>query len=275
MPGGLKLGLVLLTLGCLAGGGPKSPAPTAFDAEMARDRAERERRSLESRIRLSVYFACGGDREARCEQFAPQDLRGIPPTVPLRSLECRETGTSPRRVRSCAFALGDEGRRAVRCRVTLRELPGHHSLYWSDDLPAPAVSPPSSGPPAIQVPGGPSSLVCTDPLLALTRAPEAAGPAPATPPRARTGLAALITPEDYPRPALAKGEEGTVAMSLRVGPNGRITRCTVTGSSGSQALDQAACRLLRLRARFMPARDSDGGAVTAEVSHVHEWKTRR
>ena len=41
-----------------------------------------------------------------------------------------------------------------------------------------------------------------------------------------------------------------------------MTDCSVTSSSGSSALDQATCRILRSRARFTPARDSSGNPTT-------------
>lgn len=277
MPGGLKLSSVLLILACSASAEVRPPAPAPVDPEVVRYLAERERRSIENVIRLSVYFGCGGDRELRCEQFAPQDLRGIPPAIPLRALQCRESGRYPRRVRDCAFALGDESRRTIQCRVTLRELPGYHSLYWSYEAAPPPERPPASGP-AIsipRVPGGPSTLACTGPLLALTRAPERIDPAPGTPARPRSPLEALITMDDYPSSAASKGQSGTIAMKLQVGPNGRVHRCTVTRSSGIEALDETACRLIRMRARFLPARNGGGQAVTSEITYSHEWRAQR
>lgn len=48
---------------------------------------------------------------------------------------------------------------------------------------------------------------------------------------------------------------------VTAGPNGRAVRCEVTRSSGSDALDVAACRLIRKDARFTIARDVFGRPV--------------
>jgi TonB family protein len=228
---------------------------------------------MEDVVRLSLYQACGGDRELRCQQFGPLILRGIPPTIPLRALRCRETGSYPRRARDCSFTAGDEKDRATICRVTLRERSG---IYWSDELPPPEP-PKASGTTASipMVPIGRSSLACAGPLLALTREPEKIDPAPATPPRGVRELASLITEDDYPIPAVSKGREGTTTMRLRVGSHGRIDRCTVTLSSGSEGLDERACQLLRARAFFLPARNAEGHPVAAEISYSHHWKAPR
>jgi protein TonB len=276
MAGRLKFGAVLLTLGCFASAEVRPPPPALSEAELLRVRAEREREEMEDVIRLSVYHECGGDRELRCQQLAPRILRAIPPAVPLRAVECEESGRYPRRVRRCAFALGSETGPSAACRVTLRELPGHHSLYWSDELPPPPSPPEAS--PGIAIPAmgfGRSSLSCDGPLLALTREPERVDPAPATPPRPTADLATLITEDDRPIPALSQGKSGTVAMRLRIGSHGRIDRCSVIRSSGSEALDEAACSLLRARAFFLPAQDGEGRAVAAEISHSHEWAPPR
>ncbi|HYD36402.1 MAG TPA: energy transducer TonB, partial [Allosphingosinicella sp.] len=52
---------------------------------------------------------------------------------------------------------------------------------------------------------------------------------------------------------------------------GRVTDCTVTASSGSAALDSATCRLMKQRARFTPARDSDGHPTSDSVSNAIRW----
>ena len=53
---------------------------------------------------------------------------------------------------------------------------------------------------------------------------------------------------------------------------GAIEGCTITHSSGSKALDATACRLLRSRARYTPARDSNGMPVGYAVEDAVEWR---
>src|SRR5688572_369646 len=84
---------------------------------------------------------------------------------------------------------------------------------------------------------------------AATTAPARAIPARATP---TTALAAYFSPADYPPSALGRREQGITRFYLAVGPNGRVTDCRVTAGSGSPALDDATCRILRSRARFRP-----------------------
>ena len=69
-------------------------------------------------------------------------------------------------------------------------------------------------------------------------------------PRARP----LFSADDYPPAALRNEEAGTVRFRVAIGPNGRVGECTITGSSGSAALDGATCRILRSRLRYAPAR---------------------
>jgi TonB family protein len=71
----------------------------------------------------------------------------------------------------------------------------------------------------------------------------------------------LFSDEDYPAAAQKKGEEGTVQVELTVGTDGRVTGCKILRSSNSANLDTATCKILTLRARFTPARDSKGRPV--------------
>jgi protein TonB len=86
------------------------------------------------------------------------------------------------------------------------------------------------------------------------------------PAKAKGSLAGLINPEDYPASAQRAEEQGTVRVRLDVGANGRVTSCTVSSSSGSSALDAATCRILRSRARFTPARDSNGNPAPDTIT---------
>ena len=86
-------------------------------------------------------------------------------------------------------------------------------------------------------------------------------------------LEALIDPvEDYPARAERNLEQGLVKLDLTVGPNGRVSNCRVTRSTGSDALDQTSCRLMRSRAHFVPFVDKRGRAVPAQYRHTIRWK---
>ncbi|HYG46815.1 MAG TPA: energy transducer TonB [Allosphingosinicella sp.] len=98
------------------------------------------------------------------------------------------------------------------------------------------------------------------------------GPGAATPARAKANLTSLFLDEDYPAAALAAREQGEVGFRLDVGPDGRVASCAVTRSSGSAALDDATCRLIRSRARFTPALDSGGAPVADKIAGRIVWK---
>ena len=77
---------------------------------------------------------------------------------------------------------------------------------------------------------------------------------------------------DYPPSALRKGEQGTVKFQLVIGTNGRVSACNILQSSGSAALDAATCSMLTARARFEPARDANGNAVTDSIDNEIGWR---
>jgi len=93
----------------------------------------------------------------------------------------------------------------------------------------------------------------------------------ASPARAKANLASLFSDQDYPATALAAREQGMVGFALDVGANGRVSGCTITQSSGSTALDDTTCRLIRSRARFTPATDAGGATVPDKVRGKIVW----
>lgn len=104
-------------------------------------------------------------------------------------------------------------------------------------------------------------------------------PLPPTPPtaikvqpaRAKANLATYVSNDDYPASAQRDGQQGTSYFKLGVDPNGRVSSCTITQSSGSSALDAATCRLMKQRARFNPAHDDLGRPVGDIVVNKIRW----
>lgn len=145
------------------------------------------------------------------------------------------------------------------------------------DVPPPVVAPPPivridtvAPPPVVSTP------VAPPPVITPT-APPAPPPAPPAPrvvtPKSVVGnLQGLFSADDYPPAAVENEETGTVTVRLDVGPNGRVSNCSVTGSSGSRTLDGATCRVLRSRARFQPATDSSGAATSGSVTQRITWR---
>lgn len=80
-----------------------------------------------------------------------------------------------------------------------------------------------------------------------------------------------ISESDLPRALKRAGAEGTVLTRYSIGPDGRVSDCEVTRSSGYPDLDSHTCRLVRYRFRYRPARDAAGRPVTDVLFGEHHW----
>lgn len=78
--------------------------------------------------------------------------------------------------------------------------------------------------------------------------------------------------DDYPAGAMRGDEQGTTRYRVEIGTDGRVARCSITGSSGSASLDTTTCRIVARRARFTPARDSAGNAVPDARDGEVTWR---
>jgi protein TonB len=81
-----------------------------------------------------------------------------------------------------------------------------------------------------------------------------------------------ISETDYPRRAFEAGVGGTVYLRFVVAPDGRVSDCAVTRSSGSAELDATTCRLIKRRFHYRPARDAQGKAIADVVRGEHVWE---
>ncbi|MDB5719951.1 MAG: energy transducer TonB [Alphaproteobacteria bacterium] len=149
------------------------------------------------------------------------------------------------------------------------------------DTPPPIVAPPPivrtnvTPPPISTAPVAPPFV----PTFTAPPAPPAAPSPPPPPPppvrvepaHAKATLSSYISDADYPPSAIRAEEQGTTGFRLEVGPDGRVTNCTVTSSSGSSALDTATCRIMKSRARFTPARDNTGKNTADSASSRIRW----
>lgn len=148
-----------------------------------------------------------------------------------------------------------------------------------EDTPPPpqvAAPPPlvrtNLAPPPIQ------TIQTLNPAPVITPVARPAPPAPvAAPPRvsqaakAKGNLPALFSTDDYPPSAIRSEEQGTTAVRLSIGADGRVSDCSVTSSSGSSSLDNATCSILRRRARFTPAKDQNGQPTSDSTSTRIKW----
>ena len=142
-------------------------------------------------------------------------------------------------------------------------------------------------PPIVNVPTPPVTMNTTPvipPSQPTTPPTPPAPPAPPQPPAAppaptvskaagaRGNPADWITQDDYPPSALRAEEEGTTAITWTINTAGRVENCRVTSSSGSSALDRAACSALTRRARYTPAQDQNGNPIATTQSRRVVWK---
>ena len=149
-----------------------------------------------------------------------------------------------------------------------------------ENVPQVSPPPPVAPPPPINIAPAPPPLRTTPnipppappvvriPPPAPVQAPVAPPPAPPAPSKARgaspdgLGRWAARIQGDYPSSALRREESGTVTMRITIGANGRVEACSVTGSSGSSALDDAACRGMQRYARYNPALNAAGDPIS-------------
>lgn len=80
-----------------------------------------------------------------------------------------------------------------------------------------------------------------------------------------------VSAADYPPAALAKRAEGKTQFTVGIGPDGRVSRCTILQSSGSPELDAATCTYVTQRARFTPALGEDGKPVEGTYTNSIFW----
>ena len=170
-------------------------------------------------------------------------------------------------------------------RVTTVEVKEEEPPPPPDEPPPPEEVPEQTSPPPPVAPPPPFDIAPNPPEVksvpippppqpVSTQASNVAPPGPPTPPAppapsqargARTknerSWAARIQ-DNYPARALREETEGTVGVRVTVTTDGRTTGCSVTASSGSPILDQAACAGMERYARFDPALNAAGDPVT-------------
>ncbi len=140
-------------------------------------------------------------------------------------------------------------------------------------------------PPPLVVTPSPAPSITTSSIIPLSQptAPPAppAPPSPPAPPAApvinkaagaKGNPAEWVSTDDYPPSALRGEEEGTSAIAWDINAQGRVENCRVTASSGSAALDRAACSAITRRGRYSPALDQSGNPIKSSSSRRVTWK---
>lgn len=141
--------------------------------------------------------------------------------------------------------------------------------------PPPIVRTPPTTAPVITTTNVPPPVFIPNPVAAP---PPPAPPAPPPPPSKASGASprgnpgSWATPNDYPARALREERAGTTRFRVTIGPDGRVTNCEITGSSGHADLDEATCKNVTRRARFKPAVDAEGNAISDTYSNAVRWE---
>lgn len=143
--------------------------------------------------------------------------------------------------------------------------------------PPPIVAPPpkvnlAPAPPPVTTVSEPPPVL--PPPVVVVPPPVSAPPPPRFTPKAaapRGNPGSWATTNDYPSRALREEREGVTGFRVTIGPDGRVTDCEITSSSGHADLDEAACSNIRRRARFNPATDGEGQPTTGSYSNRVRW----
>jgi len=190
-----------------------------------------------------------------------------------------------------AIASGFAGGVVTIMRDTLK------AQQWKDDVTIVPVAPPEVKPSAkaveteLVVPKSQITLAPLDPgvvireidkvviapageLVIQPRTQLSPSPSPSFAVRAAAPMSApgsWVSDRDYPSAAIRAEREGTTRFRLTIGPDGRVTGCEVTGSSGSADLDAATCAKVSARAKFTPALGGDGMPTSGSFSSAVRW----
>ena len=103
---------------------------------------------------------------------------------------------------------------------------------------------------------------------ATAQAPSAAPPKET--PREASNREFLL--KKYPPGARSRGEQGRVAFRLTIEPDGSLSSCEVTESSGFSGLDNETCEIVVRYGQLKPVMGGDGRAIRATQNGFINWK---
>ena len=116
----------------------------------------------------------------------------------------------------------------------------------------------------------PMLATCATQLRAAYKVSEADVAGIVTEPVGR--VAEIFSTKDYPTEAVRNGQYGTIGVLVWIETSGRISTCEIIESNAAAVLEQTTCDLLKMRARFTPARDAAGNAVRAPSFARIRWQ---
>jgi protein TonB len=171
--------------------------------------------------------------------------------------------------------LAYEGVREIMKKVTTVDIKKEEEKKPPPPPPKPKDLPP---PPIVAPP--PKVNLAPPPVVETVQTPPPApppivlAPPPAAPPPSQARGAspknqaqwAARIQDNYPGDALRAEKQGRVGVHVTIGPDGRVTSCSVTSSSGTASLDSAACDGMQRYARYAPALDDAGNPTTGTAN---------
>jgi protein TonB len=83
-----------------------------------------------------------------------------------------------------------------------------------------------------------------------------------------------IPNREYARLASTGIPSGLVGVIIRVNPDGSVSNCRVSRSSGDPSIDALVCELTLRYVRFDPARDPTGRPVAQDITYFPNWRRR-
>ena len=88
-------------------------------------------------------------------------------------------------------------------------------------------------------------------------------------------IGGTIFDEDYPREAQRLGQEGPVSFKLYIDLSGRVEKCQVVRSSGSELLDRETCDMTKTRFKYKSAIDEKGEPIVSVHWMTIIWRLSR
>ena len=133
--------------------------------------------------------------------------------------------------------------------------------------PPPLVQTPTLAPPVMTVPTPPPVA----PPITVSAPPAPPVPVISQAAQAKGDPHSWITNDDYPPEAVRQEQQGVSGIAWTINEQGRVENCHVVSSSGSQVLDDTACRLMTRRGRYSPAKDQAGNPIKQTASLRFRW----
>jgi TonB family protein len=97
----------------------------------------------------------------------------------------------------------------------------------------------------------------------------------ASPPKPIKDWASYVSTYDYPVSAVISRDQGETHALIDVGVDGQASNCRIIRSSGHEQLDKTTCMVVTERARYEPARNSNGEFIRAPLYLTFRWEMPR